>query len=75
MRRQEASVLVYLESNDVGRASEITAAAVRFHVAAGHLHPAAVTQRGTRLFTREAVEEFRRLYGRRRQRRGATRGA
>lgn len=63
-------MIVYLEANDVGRRLNLGAAAVRFHVAADRLKPAAMTQRGTRLFTEESVEEFRRVYGQRKRRGG-----
>jgi hypothetical protein len=60
-------VLVYLEASDVGRAAEMGAAGVRYHERLGRLRAAAKTLRGTKLYTREDVEEFRRLYGRRRR--------
>jgi DNA-binding transcriptional MerR regulator len=62
-------VLVYLEALDVGRELGFGPAAVRYHENLGRLKPAATTVRGTRLFLKEDVEIFRRLYGIRRKRR------
>lgn len=50
----------FLTVADVGRLVDppITPGAVRGHVARGNLRVSALTPKGVRLFSREAVEEF-----------------
>lgn len=54
------AVPVFMESADIARELGIVPVSVRAAVAAGRLRVAALTVRGTRLFTRDDFETYRR---------------
>jgi hypothetical protein len=68
---QSTAVERFLETADIARAEGVAPATIRQDIRAGHLTPAALTARGTSLFTEEQVRLYREERQRRKERRAA----